>query len=70
MIYDPDETKCKITLKDCCHAGHCIPGLREWFKNHDLDFRDFVRNGITVSRLRSLKDGQSDDVIEHAYRNR
>lgn len=39
----------KVLPRDLPAAGICMTGAAEWFKRHDLDFRDFIHNGIAVS---------------------
>lgn len=53
-----------ITVSDVKLAGHCVSGLKEWFLRHDLDLRDFIKNGIRASVLREKGDFLSERVIE------
>ncbi len=54
-----------VTIDDIRKAGHCTAGARTWFGLHDLDFRDFMRNGIEASVLLALPDnGLAIQVIE------
>lgn len=50
-------------MQDVMKAGHCASGARVWFERHGLDFRDFLKGGITVARLRELNDGFAEQVI-------
>jgi hypothetical protein len=45
----------RIILDDFRAAGIC-PRARLWFDRHGLDWRDFVRNGISPSELRATGD--------------
>jgi len=53
-----------ITITDIRAAGHCVAGARDWFKAYDLDFRDFVRNGIDAEVLLATGDALAVQVIE------
>lgn len=55
----------KITINDIRRAGHCVKGAREWFERHDLDFREFVKNGIDEEDLLRIGDGLATNVVEH-----
>lgn len=37
-------------------ASFCVRGLKAWANSHDLDFKDFVRNGIPISKLEATGD--------------
>lgn len=53
-----------ITMTDIRRAGHCARGTKAWFDQHDLDFRDFLANGITAADLAATGDGIALQVIE------
>lgn len=54
-----------ITTDDVIKAGHCIvPGLRDWCRDHDVDFRKFVKEGYPASVLLEKGDGMAVRVIE------
>lgn len=40
-----------LTMRDVRAAGMCSSGVREFFKRHDLDWNDFLKNGISTDRL-------------------
>lgn len=46
--------------------GFCLSQARVWFKRHNLDFRDFVRNGIDAEKLEATGDGLALAVVAHA----
>lgn len=60
----------KITVSDF-RACRVCRYARIWFEEHDLDWRDFVRNGIDVEDLRATGD-QKDriDQLEAAAKAR
>lgn len=45
-----------------------VPGGRDWFKHHGLDWRDFLRNGIPVVVLQQIDDSMAKNVINSALR--
>jgi hypothetical protein len=47
-------------------GGFCARGARAWFASHDLDWTDFVRNGIDAQRLLDTGDGLALILVEHA----
>ena len=34
----------------------CVPGMRAWFKQHNLDFESFVHIGLPVETLEATGD--------------
>ena len=54
----------KVTITDVRLAGHCVAGARDWFKGYDLDFKDFIRNGIDAEVLLALNDATANQVVE------
>lgn len=53
-----------ITINDVRLAGHCVKGAREWFDRHDLDFRDFIKNGISEERFLSSGDALAAEIVK------
>lgn len=37
----------RVTINDVRAAGLCVRGAREWFQRHGLDFRAFLKDGMT-----------------------
>lgn len=57
----------RVTARDCTAAGYClVPGVRDALKQHGMDFRDFVRNGIPIEDWEAVDDGQFQRVAEIA----
>lgn len=56
----------KVDVAMLQRNGFCLSAVRRWFKEHNLDFRDFLDNGIDVEVLRGLNDGLADRAIEFA----
>lgn len=53
----------RLYMEDCRRAGHCVRGVRAWFNQAGLDFRDFLKNGIAVEQIESMHDGYADQII-------
>ncbi len=53
-----------ITVTDCRRAGHCATGIKRWFDDYDLDFRDFLKNGIDEEKFLATGDGRAHRVVE------
>ena len=48
--------------------GFCRGRSRAWFRRHDLDWRDFVRNGIDAEILTATGDGLAIALVEWAQK--
>jgi hypothetical protein len=53
-----------ITITDIRNAGHCVSGARAWFREYDIDFRDFLKNGIDSEVLLATGDALAEQVIQ------
>lgn len=58
-------TEDRVGPGDIQRAGYCISGAKAWFERHDLDFRDFIINGIEVSKL-----PEDDAIVRHVLKVR
>lgn len=48
-------------------CGYClVPGARNWFKLHNLDWRDFMHNGIAFSALEGIDDALCESAKQKA----
>ena len=56
-----------VTLMDGRNCGYCITGMRLFFRKYNLDFRDFMKNGIEASVLLELNDSMANKVVEAAH---
>lgn len=54
-------------MTDCRRAGHCPSGIRAWFVERDLNFRDFIKNGIDVDTLLSTGDALANQVVARTF---
>ena len=52
-----------ITIDDIRKAGHCARGAKNWFDQQGIDFRDFLKNGITATRMLDTGDAQGAQVV-------
>lgn len=55
-----------VTIDDVRAVGLCVNGSRAWFERHALDFRTFLRDGVTVDTLLATNDAMALRVVEHA----
>jgi len=46
--------------------GLCSKGLRRWFAQHDLDWNDFIANGIPAEKLDEIGDPVARQVADIA----
>lgn len=62
----------KITLAHARSAlgkgnkNACNRGLRLWFKSHNLDLNDFIKNGIDIEQAKMIDDPIAKKIIEVA----
>lgn len=53
-----------ITMTDITRAGYCARGTKTWFGRKDLDFRAFLKDGISAERLLATGDAMAEHVVE------
>lgn len=57
----------RITIRDFRACGVCKDAKPRFFKKYGLDWRDFVKNGIDVEKLRATGDHLTRiDALEQA----
>jgi len=54
----------KVTMSDCRQVKFCSRGVRLFFKKYNLDYKDFLKNGIEIKDLEQLNDSMANKVIE------
>lgn len=47
-------TERPITMREFADAGYCPAGQRKMARMVGIDWRDFVRNGLSVERAKSI----------------
>lgn len=51
-------------------AGFClIPGVRDWCKQHNVDFRRLMKEGIPASELEATGDLFAKKAVEQAKKD-
>lgn len=46
--------------------GYCATGGRRWFAAHNMDWADFLKNGIPASTVQATGDALGIALVEHA----
>lgn len=54
----------RIFMADLRRARMCSGGARDFFARHDLDWDDFLRNGVPVDRVEATGDAMALKVVE------
>lgn len=55
-----------IRMDDVRSVKMCSRGTRDFFKKHDLDWSDFLQNGIPADKLAATGDPMALQVVEAA----
>lgn len=55
-----------ITMRDIRRAKMCSKGAREFFARHNLDWSEFLKNGIEEDKLLNTGDAMARRVVEVA----
>lgn len=56
----------KVKLEHARRLHYCSSGIRQFCSKYNIDFRDFIRNGIDAKELEKLDDGLSNRMINLA----
>lgn len=64
------ETDTTITMDDCIRAGHCPSGVRRWFHDHQLDFRQHMKAGTSANAMLATGDAQGGQVVSRTLARR
>jgi hypothetical protein len=54
----------RITITDISRAGYCPSGARRWFDSYGLDFRAFLRDGISAGDFLATGDALAERVVQ------
>ena len=57
LLDDVDLEGRMIQMGDLMKAGHCVPGIKTWFTEKDMDWRQLLRGGYPASDLALTGDG-------------
>jgi len=55
-----------IKIRHAVELGYCIKGIKEFCKQHNIDFKKFVVYGIEEEELANIDDAMVIKIIEHA----
>lgn len=58
----------KVYIQDIRAAGMCNHGAREYFRLHNLDWFDFLQNGISFDVLEQFGDIDAKTVLQIAIK--
>lgn len=58
----------KITMRDLRACKMCSRGARKFFERHNLDWHDFIRNGVDCDVIAQTKDTMAMKVVDHVRR--
>lgn len=60
-----------VTSAHCRAVKFCLtPGVRDFFKRYELDYRDFLKNGIDAEVLLATGDAMALQVVQFAKSQR
>ena len=56
-----------IWMSDCKAVHFCSRGIRAFFDKYELDYTDFIKNGIEADLLleRTFNDSMVIQILEH-----
>lgn len=57
----------RIYIDDFRKKSYCVKGIKPWFAMNNLDFADFLENGIDPQKLIDTKDIRAIDIVESKY---
>ena len=55
-----------VRIQDLRAAGFCNHGAREFFKQHDCDWYDFLQNGVDADKALATNDANAALAVEYA----
>ena len=56
-----------ITVTHLRSSKICLVGARGWWRRRDLNWHDFLKNGIDHEILLEFNDAQADRVVKEAH---
>lgn len=55
-----------VRIRHIRQAGYCASGTRVWFQRHNIDYTDFLKNGIDAEKILAVGDHLGTVVVEKA----
>lgn len=62
--------ECIITIRDARKLKYCSRGIREFYDRHNLDYSDFIKNGISCNDLLKTGDSMAIKLVELVHGRR
>jgi len=59
-----------IKMPDIRKVLMCGRGTQGWFRLHNLDYADFIKNGIAIEKLEEIDREMAAQVCRHARETR
>ncbi len=63
MHIAPGQISAVVRVRDLRHMGYCHAGARRWAKRHEIDWNDFVKNGIAIEMLERIDDAMCQRLV-------
>lgn len=60
----------RLSIREIRETGHCVRGIRDWLTTRGFDFKDVVKNGISIKDIERQDDEIGRQVIAKALENR
>lgn len=60
----------RITIKDVRSCNMCSKGARLFFEQHNLDWIDFLKNGVPISVIEETNDEMAMEIVEYVRRRK
>lgn len=57
----------KITVSDALGFGYCVRGQKAFARRNDIDWHEFVKNGIEDQVLLSTGDAMAQALVEKTW---
>lgn len=60
----------KMTINEIRRSGHCSIGIRRWFEDKGYDFKQVLKEGVTLQEIADMNDGFGNQVVERVRAKR
>lgn len=57
-----------ITTSHARDSGFCVSGIKKYFEQHGLDYRQFIKHGLDEETIASTNTEFSRRIIETAHK--